>query len=266
MISSFSQSVNLPLEQSVHWWHHSTLMSWSPLANAPFLNVNLFTQIELLLSGIWFVLAISTSEMHVAPQISQTATDCHCTDWLNCYELWVDGYGIGNNRNGNSQLMMFLLDLRKLCCMMRCRTFEKCILLMLVRLKIGIPGIISLHISNKEGKKKTGNLNWIMKSKNYVSVANFSRGIGTCFRKGRGHAVKIYWPPVKLVKICRRGRKTKANTICNSWIILSAVSGSFALFKIRIGLKGMLLVFLCSLKIKAAAIICSNCQFATIEK
>ena len=87
MISSFSQSVNLPLEQSVHWWHHSTLMSWSPLANAPFLNVNLFTQIGLLVSGIWFVLAISTSEMHVAPQISQTATDCHCTDWLKCYEL-----------------------------------------------------------------------------------------------------------------------------------------------------------------------------------
>ena len=62
--------------------------------------------------------------------------------------------------------------------------------------------------------------------------------------------------------------KEKQNTICNSQIILSAVSGSFALFKIRIGLEGML-VFLCLHKIKAfltAAIIFSNCQFATIEK
>ena len=44
--------------------------------------------------------------------------------------------------------------------------------------------------------------------------------------------------------------KEKQNTICNSQIILSAVSGSFALFKIRIGLEGML-VFLCLHKIKA---------------
>ena len=68
------------LAQAISALLGATILPWCLHANARFLNGNLFTQIGLLVSGIWFVLAISTSEMHVAPQISQTATDCHCTD------------------------------------------------------------------------------------------------------------------------------------------------------------------------------------------